>query len=83
MNERDDLAMMRDPDRWPVWPQLPIKRNKDGAPLELGRLLNTSLKDDTVAPIVRLGTIFEPWSNAETIEYPDLEAVVADGWIVD
>ena len=77
-----DLAMAQDPNRWPVWPQLPLIK-RDGSH-EAGRLFNGSLSDDTVSPVVYLGLIYTPiTTRTEKVEYESLEAVFADGWRVD
>ncbi len=85
-NTDEELQMMKNPSRWPRWPFLPLKRrNRDtpGGFPELGRLLSTSTTDDTVEPVVYLGTLFETMQGARTIKYTDLEAIVDDDWRVD
>jgi hypothetical protein len=88
-----DLEMIENPNRWPNWPVLPVKRPR--------------LKDDTGFP--QLGVIFEVPAQrytvhvlnmimfaeapadqhekllreAEKFAYPDAAAMLADGWVVD
>jgi hypothetical protein len=76
-----DLKMMRTPEDWPVWPRLPLKRRQGGGqPPELGFLVAIAewrtrvFFDDMFAPIT---------DDTRCKDYPDLEAIVADGWIVD
>ena len=76
-----------DPSKWPVWPQLPLKRVRNGI-LECGRLIEEpgSFKIPVIRPIVYLGTIFEkvPYLDTEQqIEYQDLWAVFDDDWRID
>lgn len=77
--DRDDKAMIQDPDRWPAWPFLPMKqRNMNDSPMA-GFFHNDSLVDDTV--IFYLGNMWGPSDAVKT----DLtvEQVLADGWVVD
>lgn len=84
----DDLRMMQTPDAWPQYPRLPIKRGSASAPYEMGVLvvargvgrhvvLLTNLFD------ARLQALDEGGHGIPTMSYPDFEAMIADGWIVD
>jgi hypothetical protein len=75
-----DLAMMKSPNDWPIWPKLPLKRPGHD---EHGYLINTSVKDDTVEPKVYMRFIFQEHEPTAFREYESLEAVVSDGWTVD
>jgi len=77
--QEDDLAMMQDPNRWPLGFMLPLK--KIGL-REMGFLY--SGMDAKVAPVVILGSIYD--DNKQDLpkrEYADFEAIVDDGWMVD
>ncbi len=81
-SKEEELAMMAQPDRWPAWPRLPLKR-RDRKP-NLGYLLETS----EVLAVVYLRNVFDdravdPGSEVPTMEYGSLEAMVDDGWVVD
>lgn len=86
---RDDKAMMSSPDRWPRWPWLPMKRHVNGhSDLDLG-LLHADAFPDQPCKIYK-GNLFEgklhyfPLADqAFWSEYPNFDAVLADGWIVD
>lgn len=78
-----DLEMMKSPDRWPMWPKLPIKKPGSWDDKSHGYLINTSLKDDKVEPKVYLATIFEVHNSDKFQEYANLEALLDDGWTVD
>jgi hypothetical protein len=72
MEESNDLQFMKDPDRWPRWPLLPVKRGTQmGLMLEHPRVYLRNLWDST------------PLADVESIKYDTYESVIADGWIVD
>lgn len=81
----DDLAMMKDPALWPVYPYLPVKKpSPDGGWPTLGVLI-----EDATEATVFFTNMFElPLTEAQLIkvpkkEYASFEDMVADGWIVD
>lgn len=84
----DHLAMMQSPELWPHRPLLCLKRGDFPATLECGVLIE-NLQSETSA------TVF-PWafdllSPSEALHdtrkapytYASLDAVLADGWVVD
>ena len=83
----NDSEMIRNPDLWPFWPRLPVKRPR------LGQLVNECavILDNTddfglLKEPVRLyhGNLFD--ENLYRQRYTDFEtidALLADGWIVD
>lgn len=76
--ERDKhRAMMLDPQRWPRWPWLPIKRRGHNQP---GTECAAIYADDTVEgePV----TVKFPRPGQPKV-YTDVDAVLDDGWIVD
>lgn len=77
------LAMARDPDSWPNWPQLPLKRGTGAGWPEMARLVHTSLRDDEVPPYIYPGTMFDPIVKKDRIYFGTLEAIFAAGWEVD
>lgn len=84
----DHLAMMRSPERWPHRPLLCLKRGDFATTLECGVLLETLLPGQ---PFTVLPWAFDRMSPYEALTdtrkppylYPDLDAVLADGWEVD
>lgn len=72
--KEEEVAFMRDPDEWPLWPVLPLK--KTGGPL--GALVESNVG---VEPVVRLGNIYTDSHDIES--YESLEAVYDAGWRVD
>ena len=91
---RDDAAMIRDTDRWPAWPCLPLKRrNNSLEDKNLGVLLATEEHRRAVNGRGKLrvyhGYIFslpktqEQWDATPRTEYDTIEELLADGWMVD
>lgn len=84
--ERDvNLEFMRDPDKWPLWPILPLKRRSNiaGIPPETGFMAGGW------PGIVYRGNLHEVKTGMNLndhfsrSEFLSLEAVVAAGWRVD
>ncbi len=73
----EDIALMRDPARWP-YTVLPLKRYElDTKRMECGILLLDE-------PKVWLGNIYQRVTSAhQSITYSSFDALVADGWTVD
>jgi hypothetical protein len=71
------LEMMNNPDRWPVWPLLPLIKGKD----ELGVLLQS--EGGYVVLLANLYMLPKALDRAPQIKYASTEAIVADGWMVD
>ena len=82
----EDLRYMRDPDLWGCFPKLPLKRRRDGETWpQLGVMICHTLSGATPEPItIYLGTMFDiDLRKRPTLEYPTVEAAIADGWRVD
>lgn len=79
--EIDDLAFMRDENKWPNWPMLPVKRYTDrgGAP-ECGIVLSGKT---TVYIAYMWGLKEDTFDTCKKYEYGSLDAILADGWVVD
>lgn len=73
-----NLDMVQNPDRWPIWPILPMKKVTDGQ-LEAGFFYNAHLNDNTVQFYV--GNIHELPRAGLTNLTP--EQVIDLGWRVD
>lgn len=69
-----DLEIIKDPDSWPIWPVLPMKRHG-----VLGYFYNTSASYSTVQFF--LGNIYEQDKAIELLTTP--EAVLSAGWRID
>lgn len=80
-----DLDFARNPDNWPAWPRLPLKRRGSNIfldPKGLGYLENLSLRGDAT-PVVFIGVMFENRTDeTEKIEYESFEALLEE-WEID
>lgn len=79
-----DLRYLTNPDLWPLFPRLPIKRWRDSK-MECGVVICPTLEGPTPEPIViHLGSVYATdLSEAPTIEYATAQATIDDGWVVD
>lgn len=86
----DDLKFLQDPDQWPNRPICPVKRY--GRTKQPGGFPETGLvlAGGTIVYMVNLWELAAVPSeakarieSAEKHEYKSLEALVADGWLVD
>ena len=87
----NDLEFMQDDGRWPNWPLLPVKRPTRTP----GTMPETCLMvafAEYRTQVFKLNLFHMPrgpktWRElldaTESYDYDSLEAVVADGWIVD
>lgn len=81
----DDEEMMQSPEKWPLWPVLPVKQRNGMSSSRLGIMREGAFG---VKPVVYLVTLYEvktgqSWDDLEKFEYLDFEGVVDDGWVVD
>lgn len=75
-----DLEMMQDPDEWPLWPQLPLKRRGHH---EDSRRTGFLVAIPELEPVVYLGIVGTVVLKRDTIEYSSFEELLAAGWLVD
>jgi hypothetical protein len=83
--ERDDV-FMRDPNQWPMFPFLPIKRYiGERRELECAVIHCGTLNGPLPEPVtVILTTLYGmDLKNSERKTYDTVDAVLADGWMVD
>jgi hypothetical protein len=82
-----DLDMLKSPGRWSAWPVLPVKRDVGADFPELGLVV----ENVATRPVVYIQNLFSlkpgPLGPQVTgcVEhvYATLEAMLADGWVVD
>lgn len=83
--EREDAEMIANPDRWPAWPILPVKRRgwmDDDC--NLGVVLDEGTRSTVYhVNICDLPKTQEGWIGAAKTHYATVEAMLKDGWIVD
>lgn len=87
-DEREkDLKFMSDPEKWPEWPWLPMKRRVPGEHPELA-LLHADCEADKPTPLYKINlfqlkTWFPTHKMPKTKEYKTFDEMLADGWEVD
>ena len=92
MKTEDDLAMLKNPGLWPVWPYLPVKRRNTANPArywEIGFLYSTLREPDPSGKVtIYLLNMFDDFTEerlreSPKVEYDSPETCLADRWIVD
>lgn len=86
MSNQEDIRFLKDPGSWINWPVMPVKKygGQGGWP-------KTGIVVDGGGPVVYeknmfelvTGPIMEQVADSTKHEYPTMEAMVADGWVVD
>lgn len=88
----DDKGFILDPNRWPCWPWLPLKRGDHSLENKnLGLLFHGSLetKEFTKGFTIYHTNLFglprskEEWAKVPTTHYDTVDLLLADGWVVD
>lgn len=86
MPELTDKEFIHSQKLWPKWPFLPMKRDKPGDNKELGCLFAVEGMESVIVK-VNLWQIRGPLGKViqehGVIPYPSVDAMLADGWIVD
>lgn len=82
---RDDVSFLNRPEMWPCWPVAPVKSHNpkhggDNAPA-CGLVLAGHSR--VVMLNMFQGWTPEQYKEAKKWEYDTIEALVADGWMVD
>lgn len=77
-----DKQMILNPDRWPQWPCLPLKRYGKDRDVEIGVLTHD---DDYVRGVyvVSMTNLFSNTPPAEFKTYNNVDELLVDGWEVD
>lgn len=71
---RKDIAFINNPDNWPCWPRLPMKRGKDVACLVENKPGFTLYHENLFNPITIATT---------STHYATAAEVLDDGWVID
>ncbi len=75
----DDLSFIKDPNQWPQWPQLPVKRYVNG--MEVGVIIEVRTG---VEPVVYLKNLYTRFTDdTPKLTYGSIDELLADGWMVD
>jgi hypothetical protein len=72
--------MILDPDRWPMFPLLPMKRYENRKLTSFGWIVAGS---PTKIHLRSLDTLRADLKDSEVIEYGSVDDLLAAGWIVD
>lgn len=79
----DELAMMNDPERWPAYPRLPLKK-RGAQDATLGFLVAHGAHG--VEPVVYLANLFAQvpdWNAVPQEKFESFDALLDAGWVVD
>jgi len=83
-DQRRELDLVNDEDRWPHWPVLPVKRYREGDMPDLGVIVAGR---STVYLVnlfqLQTGPLGPQLEGVEKRDYANREALIADGWIGD
>lgn len=87
LSERQhDIGMMQDPNDWPAWPLLPLKRHTPDDPLDCGFIAELVM-DVAIEPVVYHGLIFEAAEvmrdESRWLRYATWDELYDAGWRVD
>lgn len=86
---RDDRAFIEDPDNWPQWPLLPMKRIDSNQRLECAFIVSGDsgvklYRGNIFAIYERPGnTLAEKLTDVPIYKYESVDALLADGWVID
>lgn len=78
-----DREMILDPYKWPLF-YLPLKRKSEGGGWPEIALLRLASTDPNVERTVEVNmSCYGPIGEITTLTYENVDALLADGWIVD
>lgn len=84
--KEEEVRFIRNPDRWPCWPLLPMKSLKekgDGNMPQLGYMYYPRLVGNDVKPVIYLGSLYRANPRMdEKKEYDSLDALLEE-WEID
>ena len=86
LDDHDDLEMMRRSNLWPSSPFLPVKRHKamtPGDPPMTGLMVESEKNSVFLVNMFRLLDQPDLLDTCTRLQYTSLEALHADGWVVD
>ena len=79
----DDKEMILSDDQWPCWPILPVKNHTKICPLTKEKPM-TGVICSGRRTVVFIGVLgLTHWATAKSMTYASVEALLADGWIID
>lgn len=79
-----DKKMISNPLDWPSWPFLPIKRWQENASqLETALIYVKDPLRVVTGNLFHLPKDYEKFRELPAVEYDTIDAILADGWVVD
>lgn len=82
--EQRSLEFLRTPDEWPNWPLCPVKKRMvTNVANDVGLVIEGPSGTEPVVFLCNLWRVKEDFDTATQLKYESLEALVADGWMVD
>jgi hypothetical protein len=85
-DRNEEIEFMQNPDKWPHGFVLPLKRWTAPSQMDTGFLFQGSIKSPAPPPepVIYIGNMFAgKFEGLPTKEYPSLEAILDDGWVID
>ena len=73
---------IQDTEAWPLWPRLPVKRQRDVGLPETGFINARDVDDDGGIELYR-GNIFSSEIAHEVVKFESLDALLGAGWVGD
>lgn len=83
MAKLTDVEFIKAEEKWPNWPYLPMKRRRDGEEPEFGSIISGSLFSIRKGYFRTLPKTLPELLALPTWEYGSIEAMLADGWLID
>lgn len=81
----NEIDMINDPKKWPMWPFLPLKKHGQTGFLSCAVLIEQKRENNEIK-IFKGVTIYdniEKIKSSESETFPNTEALVDAGWMVD
>lgn len=81
----EDRKMMLDPANWPQWPALPVKRNNEVGVMLSYKSFTTTVFKVNFWEVPNSGHLLslKQLQEMPQIKYDSVDAILADGWIID
>jgi hypothetical protein len=82
----EDKRFITTPDLWPNWPVCPLKRYvQNGREFGIVIAVQTHLSTVFIVNMFALksGDLMQQLEGRKKYEYPNIDALIADGWVVD
>jgi hypothetical protein len=83
-----DYDLIIEPLKWLNWPYLPMKKQKVGALIDCGFIIAGSKSGKALCTVIKsnfhtMPFLYEDFEALPKIVYPDIKAMLDDGWEID